>query len=73
MGLYQGKLRHDHRDDGGPDETRDSPGVRHAFAAGLYQRGSASAGSTEFMVLEAILLLCGLVMTFKAYSRNGDR
>ena len=41
-------------------------GLFRMFAAGLYQRGSESAGSTVFMVLEAILLLCGLVMTFKA-------
>ena len=46
-------------------------GLFRMFAAGLYQRGSASAGSTLFILLEGILLIIGLVMTFKAYSRNG--
>ena len=46
-------------------------GVFRMFAAGLYQRGSANAGSMLFMLLEGILLIAGLVMTFKAYSRDG--
>ena len=46
-------------------------GLFRMFAAGLYQRGSANAGSTLFIVLESILLIIGLVMTFKAYSRDG--
>jgi hypothetical protein len=40
------------------------------FAAGLYQRGSASTSTTVFMVLEGILLVAALIMTFKAYSRS---
>ena len=39
------------------------------FAAGEYQRGSASTSATTFVALEGILLIVGLVMTFKAYSR----
>jgi hypothetical protein len=39
------------------------------FAAGLYQRGSAVTSPTVLMVVEGVLLVLGLVMTFKAYSR----
>jgi hypothetical protein len=46
-------------------------GLFRMFAAGAYQRGSANTRPTVFMVLEGVLLVCGLVMTFKAYSRNG--
>ena len=42
-------------------------GLFRMFAAGLYQRGSASTSSTVFIVLEGILLIIGLIMTFKAY------
>lgn len=38
------------------------------FAAGAYQQGAASAPPPVFMVLEGILLLCGIVLTFKAYT-----
>ena len=48
-------------------------GLFRMFAAGLYQRSSASASSTFFMVLEGILLLVGLILTFKAYSRDGSQ
>jgi hypothetical protein len=43
-------------------------GLFRMFAAGLYQRGSASTSATVFMILEGMLLLIGLVMSFKAYS-----
>jgi FtsH-binding integral membrane protein len=46
-------------------------GLVRMFAAGLYQRSSANASSTLLMVLEGILLICGLIMTFKAYRRDG--
>lgn len=46
-------------------------GLFRMFAAGLYQRGSANTSTTVFMVLEGILLVIGLIMTFKAYSRDG--
>jgi hypothetical protein len=45
-------------------------GLFRMFAAGQYQRGSANTSPTTFMVLEAILLVGGLVMTFKAYGRD---
>jgi hypothetical protein len=45
-------------------------GLFRMFAAGLYQRGSANTSASVFMVLEAILLVIGLIMTFKAYSRT---
>src|SRR6185436_10843838 len=43
-------------------------GLFRMFAAGLYQRGSANTSAPVFMVLEGILLVLGLIMTFKAYS-----
>ena len=45
-------------------------GLFRMFAAGLYQRGSANTSATVFMVLEGLLLVLALVMTFKAYSRD---
>lgn len=44
-------------------------GLFRMFAAGLYQRGASNTGATTFMVLEGILLLVGLGMTFMAYRR----
>jgi hypothetical protein len=43
-------------------------GLFRMFAAGLYQRSSANANSIFFMILEAVLFVVGLIMTFKAYS-----
>jgi hypothetical protein len=43
-------------------------GLFRMFAAGRYQQASARTSATTFMILEAILLVGGLVMTFKAYS-----
>jgi hypothetical protein len=48
-------------------------GLFRMFAAASYQRGAANAPSTVFMVLEGILLLCGLVLTLKAYGRTKSR
>jgi len=45
-------------------------GLFRMFAAGLYQRSSATASSIFFMILEGILFVLGLIMTFKAYSRS---
>jgi hypothetical protein len=45
-------------------------GLFRMFAAGLYRRGSANTSTAVFMVLEGILLVIGLIMTFKAYSRD---
>jgi hypothetical protein len=46
-------------------------GLFRMFAAGSYQRGAANTSTTVLMVLEGILLVVGLIMTFKAYSRDG--
>src|SRR6266542_569988 len=45
-------------------------GLFRMFAAGLYLRGSANTSLAVFMVLEGILLLIGLILSFKAYSRG---
>jgi 1,4-dihydroxy-2-naphthoate octaprenyltransferase len=45
-------------------------GLFRMFAASLYQHGSAKTSATVFMILEGMLLVFGLVMTFKAY-RSG--
>src|SRR5512144_36934 len=38
-------------------------GLFRMFAAGTYQRGAASTPTPVFMVLEIVLLFCGVVMT----------
>ncbi|MFN7941084.1 MAG: hypothetical protein U0X73_05770 [Thermoanaerobaculia bacterium] len=43
-------------------------GLFRMFAAGLYRRGAAATASAVFMVLEGILLVAGLFITFKAYA-----
>ncbi len=45
-------------------------GLFRMFAAGLYLRGAAHAGSTTLVVLEGIVLAIGLIMSYKAYSRD---
>ena len=45
-------------------------GLFRMFAACRYQRSSANISATVFLALEGILLILGLVMTFKAYSRD---
>jgi len=42
-------------------------GLLRMFAASQYQRRSASTGATVFTILEGVLLVIGLVLTFKAY------
>ena len=44
-------------------------GLFRMFAAGFYQRGSANTGTTVFMILEGILLIIGVIITYKAYTR----
>jgi hypothetical protein len=46
-------------------------GLFRMFAAGRYQRSAADTSATVFMVLEGVLFACGLIMTFKAYRRDG--
>jgi hypothetical protein len=43
-------------------------GLFRMFAAGLYQQESASASSMVFIILEGILFVVGLIITFKAFS-----
>jgi len=43
-------------------------GLFRMFAAGLYQQGSANTSTSVFLVLEGILLIVALIMTYKAYS-----
>lgn len=45
-------------------------GLFRMFAAGLYRQGSANASTTMFMVLEGMLLVIGVILTFKAYTRS---
>ncbi|TAN38483.1 MAG: hypothetical protein EPN25_13790 [Nitrospirae bacterium] len=45
-------------------------GLFRMFAASAYQQGTANTSTTVFMVLEGILLIIGLIITFKAYSRE---
>jgi hypothetical protein len=42
-------------------------GLFRMFAAGAYQRTSAAASATTFMVLEGTLGILGLILTFQAY------
>jgi len=44
-------------------------GLFRMFAAGLYQRRAVDTDVMVFMVAEGVLLVCGLVMTFKGYRR----
>jgi hypothetical protein len=45
-------------------------GLFRMFAASFYLRGSANTSPIVFMVLESILLIIGLILTFKAYVRD---
>jgi hypothetical protein len=40
------------------------------FAASAYQQRAIAIGSPVFIVVEGIVLVCGLVMTYKAYVRR---
>ena len=48
-------------------------GVFRMFAAGHYQRSSESAAPMFFVILEGILFVVGLIMTFKAFGRSADQ
>jgi hypothetical protein len=45
-------------------------GVLRMFAASVYQPGAATIGVPVFITTESVLLVCGFVMTFKAYVRR---
>lgn len=47
-------------------------GLFRMFAAGHYQRGSANVSPAVFIVLEGVLLVGGLIMTFRAYRRRHE-
>jgi len=47
-------------------------GLFRMFFAGTYLKGSASTSATTFIVLEIILLIVGLIITFKSYSRGEE-
>jgi uncharacterized membrane protein HdeD (DUF308 family) len=47
-------------------------GLFRMFAASQYQRSAESTSTNVFMVLEGVLFVVGLFLTFKAYSRNSD-
>jgi hypothetical protein len=46
-------------------------GLFRMFAASFYQRAAAETSATVFMMLEGVLLICGIILTFKAYSGDG--
>ena len=48
-------------------------GLFRMFAASYYQRTSANTPAAAFMTVEGVLLICGLIMTFKAYSWPRNR
>src|SRR5215471_6666286 len=45
-------------------------GLFRMFASSLYQRGSENANTLVLMGLESVLLVIGLIITVKAYSRS---
>jgi len=46
-------------------------GLFRMFAASFYQRAAADTSVTVFVILEGLLLICGIIMTFKAYGGDG--
>ena len=46
-------------------------GLFRMFGAGAYQRSAASIHATTFMILNGILAMLGLIMTFEGYRRDG--
>jgi hypothetical protein len=46
-------------------------GLFRMFAASYHQRAAADTSATVFVVLECVLLICGIIMTFKAYRSDG--
>jgi uncharacterized membrane protein HdeD (DUF308 family) len=47
-------------------------GLFRMFAAAAYQRNAGAADSTVWIVLEAALILVGLIITFKAYTTKAQ-
>ena len=46
-------------------------GALRMFAASAYQQRAGTLGTTTFIVVESVLLVCGFVMTYKAYVTRG--
>ncbi len=47
-------------------------GLFRMFFASAYLQGSANTSTTTFMVLEVVLLVVGLIITFKSYRRDEE-
>ena len=47
-------------------------GLFRMFAASQYQRSTESTGTNVFMVVEGVLFVVGLFVTFKAYTGSSD-
>ena len=45
-------------------------GLFRMFAASTYLQGSANTSEIVFMIVEGILFIIGLIITFKSYSRD---
>lgn len=45
-------------------------GLFRMFFASAYLQGAANTRTTTFMVLEVVLLIVGLIITFKSYGRE---
>ncbi len=43
-------------------------GLFRMFAAAAYLKGSANTSTTVFIIIEAVLLIIGLIITFKSYT-----
>jgi hypothetical protein len=46
-------------------------GLTRMFAANQYRRAFATQSSAFFMIVEGLLLLVGIVITFESYCRSG--
>jgi hypothetical protein len=45
-------------------------GLFRMFAASAYLQGSANTSATVFMIIEVILLMIGIIITFQSYRRE---
>jgi hypothetical protein len=48
-------------------------GLFRMFFASAYLQGAANTRTTTFMVLEVVLLIVGLIITFKSYRRDSEQ
>lgn len=47
-------------------------GLFRMFFASAYLQGAANTSTTTFMVLEVVLMVVGLIITFKSYGRGEE-